>query len=291
MTGIAAVLNDHACHLGEGPTYDPATETLFWFDIRERTLFEHRFADGSTLVHQLPMMASALAVVDPTRQLLATEAGLFLRDAAGGALTLLVEIEAHNPVTRSNDSRVHPCGALWMGTMGKEAEPMAGAIYWFHKGETRQLYPSITIPNSICFSPDGKIAYFTDTAKNLLMRVACDPATGLPIGDPSVFIDARAGEGGLDGSVTDRDGLVWNARWGAGTVDSYMPDGSLLRSIPVPARQVSCPAFVGVEFSRMVVTSAWQGLDESARAADPDAGKTFLLAETFRGKPEPRVRI
>ena len=101
-------------------------------------MFEHRFADGSTALHRLPMMASALAVVDPNRQLLATEAGLFLRDAEG-ALTLLVEIEAHNPVTRSNDARVHPCGALWMGTMGKEAEPMAGAIYWFFKGETRQL--------------------------------------------------------------------------------------------------------------------------------------------------------
>jgi sugar lactone lactonase YvrE len=28
---------------------------------------------------------------------------------------------------------------------------------------TTLLFPDITIPNAICFSPDGAIAYFTDT--------------------------------------------------------------------------------------------------------------------------------
>jgi sugar lactone lactonase YvrE len=37
------------------------------------------------------------------------------------------------------------------------------------------LYPRITIPNAICFSPDGAIAYFTDTVTARLMRVAIDP--------------------------------------------------------------------------------------------------------------------
>ncbi|TIW15232.1 MAG: SMP-30/gluconolactonase/LRE family protein, partial [Mesorhizobium sp.] len=33
MMDSVSVLSDHICELGEGPSYDPATDTLFWFDI------------------------------------------------------------------------------------------------------------------------------------------------------------------------------------------------------------------------------------------------------------------
>jgi sugar lactone lactonase YvrE len=59
----------------------------------------------------------------------------------------------------------------------------------------------------------------------------------------------------------------------------------------VPARQTSCPAFVGEDFSQMLVTSAYEGMDETARAADPEHGRTFLLDLKVRGRPEPRVRL
>ena len=32
--------SDDPCHLGEGPTYDVATDTAWWFDILEGRLFE-----------------------------------------------------------------------------------------------------------------------------------------------------------------------------------------------------------------------------------------------------------
>jgi len=56
----------------------------------------------------------------------------------------------------------------------------------------------------------------------------------------------------------------------------------------VPATQSSCPAFVG---ERMVVTSAQEGMDEAARAADPLSGQTFLLDGPFRGRHDPAVRL
>ncbi len=78
-----------------------------------------------------------------------------------------------------------------------------------------------------------------------------------------------AARGGLDGAVVDAEGLIWNARWGGGCVDVYTPEGERVRTIRVPARQPSCPVFVGANFDRLLVTSAWQGMDEPARAADP----------------------
>ncbi|RWI87756.1 MAG: SMP-30/gluconolactonase/LRE family protein [Mesorhizobium sp.] len=290
MMDSVSVFSDHICQLGEGPSYDPATETLFWFDIVNGKLLEKPLA-GALKIHDLGVMASAIAVIDDARQLIATEIGLQVRDVATGKSTLHTPIEADNPLTRSNDSRVHPCGALWTGTMGKDEGKGAGAIYWFFKGELRRLFSDITVSNSICFSDDGTIAYYTDTATGLLMRVACDPATGLPTGEPNVFVDHRSQRGYVDGSVVDRDGVLWNAVWGGKAVKAYSPDGMLLREIPMPVTQPSCPAFVGPNADRLAVTSAWKGKDDKQRKLDPQAGMTFLLDIPVRGRFEPRVLI
>lgn len=285
------IICDIRCELGEGPTFDPLSGKLFWFDIINRKLLEKSWPDGKTIVHDLPFMASAMAIIDSERQLIAGADGLYVRAAKSGELSLHTPLEADNAATRSNDGRVHPCGALWIGTMGRNAERKAGAIYWFFKGELRRLYPEISIPNSICFSADGAVAYFTDSAKGILFRVDCDPDTGLPKADPKVFFDHRRQHGGLDGSVMDADGHLWNARWGAGMVDVYNSEGKRIASHSVPASQPSCPAFAGKDAKNIVVTSAMEGLDEEARLTDQHAGKTFLLDLKVRGRFEPRVII
>ena len=287
----ATTLCDIVCTLGEGPSYDATTDTVYWFDILGRKLLERPFPDGPTVVHDLPMMASALFRIDARRQFVWTETGFHLRDRATGKLTLHTPVEADNSATRSNDARAHPSGSIWAGTMGREAEKHAGAIYWFRRGEVRTLFPDITIPNSICFSPDGATGYFADTAKNILFRVSCDPSTGLPTGAPQVLLDHRGKSGGIDGSVCDADGVIWNARWGSSCVDAYAPDGTHLRSVPVPASESSCPVFVGKDFSRLAVTTACEGMDEAARRADPGAGRLYLLDVEVKGRAEPDVLV
>jgi sugar lactone lactonase YvrE len=287
----ASIFSDAVCELGEGPAYDPGSGKLFWFDIVARKLLEKAFPDGPTIVHDLPFMASAIATIDAGRQLLVAEDGLYVRDARTGALSLHTPLEADKPLNRSNDARVHPAGAFWIGTMARDEGPKAGAIYWFFKGELRRLYDAISIPNSICFSPDGATAYLTGMQPNVIHRVDCDPATGLPAGEPQRFANTGSVDGWVDGSVVDADGVLWNARWGGSRVDAYAPDGTLVRSIPVPAKQSSCPAFVGPDASRIAVTSAWKGMDAASRAADPEAGKTFLLHVEVLGRFEPSVLI
>ena len=290
MTEITLFSPD-VSELGEGPTFDVTSQTLFWFDISGKRLLEQRGGDGRFTAHPLPFMASALASIDGDRQMVVGEDGLYVRDRVTGRLIRRVAIEADNKLTRSNDSRTHPSGALWFGTMGKNAEHQAGAIYYYREGELKLLYPNITIPNAICFSPDGRIAYFTDTAVNKMMRVDCDPITGLPIGEPSVFFDNSKHEGGLDGSVCDGDGQIWNARWGAASLDCYSPDGIRIKSISMPVQQPSCPAFCGTGLSDLAVTSAWENMDVAARKADPDAGKTFIVTLGLRGRAEPAVAL
>jgi sugar lactone lactonase len=286
------ILDETRCELGEGPTYDPAQDKAWWFDIVGRKLYEHDFAKGETSAHALPFMASMLGVIDANRQLIAAETGLYLRDTASGELTLHQPLEADNPVTRSNDGRVHPSGAIWIGTMGKRLEDGAGAFYWFFRGELKTLYPDASIPNATCFSPDGATAYFADTRKNKLMTVSVDPANGLPTSEPRVLYsyETQSG-GGLDGAVVDEDGVIWVACWGASCVQVISPQGELLRSVPVPALQPSCPAFIGRNLDRLLVTTAMQNLSEEQRAQDQHGGKTLILDVPVRGRAEPYVRL
>ena len=276
------VLSGTRCHLGEGPHYCPRRDTLFWFDIVGRRRYAHHFATGEETVLALPEMTSAMGITEHGRDVLFTETGLWLWD--GGELTRLAPIEADNPRTRSNDARIHPSGAFWLGTMGKGAEPGAGAIYRYFAGTLERLFSGITIPNAICFSPDGRTAYFADTKTERLMKVAVDPANGAPVGEPGVFFDHGGGDGGLDGAICDGEGRVWNARWGASALDCYAPDGRRLDTVDLPVTQPSCPAFVGGD--RIAVTSAFEHMDADARAADPDAGATLLV--TLDGPVSPR---
>lgn len=282
-----SILSDYACELGEGPSYDPVNQTLFWFDIVNGLLLEQRDGAAAAVVTELGQMVSAQAIIDGERQLILTETGLHVRDRRSGRLVLHTEVEAANSATRSNDARVHPCGAMWFGTMGKNAETGAGTIYWFFRGELRVLYTGISIPNYIAFSPDGRVAYFADSAAGWIKRTACDSLTGLPQGEAKLFAEG-SGAGDFDGSVVDLDGVLWNALWGEGRLAAYSPDGRLITSVGLPVTQPTCPAFVGSNADRLAVTSAWIGLD---RGTEPHAGKTLLIDTPVKGQFEPRVLI
>ena len=284
-----SVLSGISCHLGEGPSYDPLSDTLQWFDILEKKLHGLQLSTGKTSDATLPVMGSAVFGIDGDRQLIITERGFYIRYCQTGVMSFVIPVEDDNPATRSNDARAHPCGAVWFGTMGKKAEDGAGAIYHLLKGKVTKLYPAISIPNAICFSPDGAIAYFTDTKINRLMRVAIDPLTALPTGEPQILVDHSGKPGGIDGAIVDTDGVIWNARWGIGQLVAISPDGQLLREIDLPAKQTTCPAFVGPKFNRIAVTSSSEGYNDADRAADPDCGKTFLIDLPIFGRAEPNV--
>nr|WP_298101214.1 SMP-30/gluconolactonase/LRE family protein [uncultured Shinella sp.] len=284
------ILDAVDCQLGEGPTYDPATDTAFWFDIKGQKLHELHLATLKKTVHDLPFLGSVLAVIDAGRQLIVSDQGLFIRSVADGTLAPFAKLE-DKAENRSNDGRVHPSGALWASTMGRTAQKHSGAIYHVAGTTVTKLFADVTIPNGICFSPDGTTGYFVDSAVNRIMRVPLDPKTGLPAGEPQVFSDQSGEPGDVDGSVCDADGLIWNARWGQGAVDVYKPDGTKVARYSVPATQSSCPAFIGAKADRLLVTSAWADMDEAARLADPHAGKTFELGIAVKGRFEPKFSI
>ncbi|MGR3291679.1 MAG: SMP-30/gluconolactonase/LRE family protein [Paracoccaceae bacterium] len=276
--------DDRTCALGEGPLWHPERQQLFWFDILGKQLMTR---NGDTPQQwQMDEHVSAAGWVEANTLLIAGETSLFKFDLDSGDSEFVVALEADNPTTRSNDGRADPYGGFWISTMGKNAEHEAGSIYRYFNGELRRIFHRITIPNAICFSPDGSIAYFADTRLQIIWSQKISEKDGWPIGDPKVFLDLSAENLNPDGAVVDANGFIWNAQWGAARVARYAPDGRLDLVTNYPAQQISCPAFGGPDLRDLFVTSAAVGLNVGEKSRE---GMTFVNQTGVAGQVEHQV--
>ena len=278
------VFDHRTCYLGEGPLWHPTRKQLFWFDIVNSRLLS-RVGDEA-LMWQLEEHHSAAGWIDEETLLIASETGLWRFDIECGQRRLIVPLEADRPETRSNDGRADRQGGFWIGTMGKKAERGEGTIYRFYKGELVKLFDDLTIPNAICFAPDGRTAYFACTKSGKIQSQALD-AEGWPEGGPEVFVDLTSEGLNPDGAIVDAKGGVWNAQWGAGRVARYLPNGAFDRAVSVAGQHSSCPAFGGEDFRTLYITTAQEGIE----APDADQGVVYACEAGFDGVPEAQVAL
>src|SRR5690606_33880068 len=269
--------------------WHPGRQQLFFFDIVEQSLYA---ADETGEIVESWLFnesVAAAAIVDNDTLAIATENGLIRFDLTVGGINRIEDIERDVPTNRANDSRVHPSGAFWIGTMVKEGSAKAGAVYHYRAGTLTTIIPSAAIPNATCFSPDGRIAYWSDTPTKKIMKCATDPQTGLPTGDWELFADVSDHRGAPDGAVVDSEGYVWNARWGGNCVVRHAPDGSIDRVIEVPASQVTYPCFGGKDLKTLYITTAAVGLSDDQLAKEPAAGGIFAIDVDVPGLPEAKI--
>ena len=284
----AVIFSNIRCDLGEGPFWHPKRKSWFWFDINEKKLIEKKNFSTKEKINRFDFQVSAAGIVDDDHLLLASEKGLFLFNLRNLRTRLIKNIEEKNPLTRSNDARVHPSGAFWISTMGKRAEKNQGSIYWYRRGTLNLIFSGLTIPNSICFNREGDKAYFTDTPTKKIMQVKINPSNGLPVGKEKVFIDKHANP---DGAIVDFHNNLVCAHWGSHQVVVYAHTSEEVSHYYFPATQVSCPALGGEKLNELLVTSAKQGLSAKELQRDREAGKTFLIETTLKGKIEPKVKV
>lgn len=278
--------DDRACILGEGPLWHPGRGQLFWFDIMGKRLMTREV--GAPCEWRFDRHVSASGWIDRDTLLIASERDIFRFDLRDGTEERLAPLEAGNAATRSNDGRADPFGGFWIGTMGKNAEKGAGALYRYYRGEVVTLRDGITIPNATCFAPDGRTAYFADTDEHVVWRIPLD-GEGWPEGEWQVWLDHRESGINPDGAVVDADGRFWCAEWGGSRVACYSPEGDLVEEIALDVPQPTCPAFGGPDLSTLHVTSARQGLPSDAMDEALRSGMTLAVATRARGQAEHRV--
>ena len=206
-----------------------------------------------------------------------------------GAIQWLSKIEQDNPGTRLNDGRADRQGRFWAGSMVEVGEQGAGALYSIdHQLRVSSQISGLTISNGLCWSPDGKLMYHTDTPSRSIYRYDFDTVSGA-ISNQSLLV--RTEKGCFpDGATVDAQGYIWSAQWGASRVVRYNPEGETDFILPLPVSQPTCVAFGGSDLNRLFVTSAYEGLDAEARATQPEAGNLFIFETDIKGIADPQFQ-
>lgn len=293
---VATLAVDSRCELGECVLWCERRSALFWTDIPSARLWRHTPGSGATRHWDLPARLGCFSLCDDGRLLLGMEKGLFITDPDGdpnGALVLqpIADVERERADTRINDGRCDRGGNFVFGTKNEAGSAATGSYYQFSftHGLRRLDLPGAAIPNSICFSLDGRTMYFCDSRGAEIL--CCDyDADRAAVADVRRFARLDATDASPDGSIVDAEGRLWNAQWGAARVVRYRPDGRIDRIVRVPAKNPSCCAFGGAALDQLYVSTAREDMSADELARMPHAGGIYRLPlADVRGLPESRM--
>lgn len=292
---------DSRCRLGESPLWRAETRSLWWLDIGLPTrLFEWSLSTGRLRSWQLPRLASGLTLSDRGAVIVVADDGIHCFDAERGGLELVVSMPFDTRNLRFNDCGCDPRGRLWTGTMVNEfaadaaaasapANPAAGRLLCVDADlSCRFTGEGIGCPNTFAWSLDGRTLYTADSADGCLYAYSYDPVSGR--GTSRRVLAKPADLGIPDGSAMDAEGCLWNARWDAGCVARFTPEGEVVAAVPIPARRVTSCAFGGEALGTLFVTTARVGLAERELSLQPCSGGVFAFEPGIPGAPTARFR-
>lgn len=277
--------------LGEGVLWRPSDQTIWWTDIQESCLYCLNWGATIPARYDAPQRIGSFGFVleDPDRLIVAFESGFAYFTPKSGHVDWLAQPDelALGSGRRLNDGRVGPDGAFWAGSMLEQGGVPGGTDQTgFYRlspsGDVTLVWPGLTISNGLCWSPDKKTAYFSDSVPAKIYSTDFDPATGRcgPVKD-----FARVKDGGPDGAITDASGHYWSAIWGGSCLIGFNTEGLEVARIDLPVPQPTIPVFGGPDFDHLIVTSARQDLSDEDQQHYPDSGHLFIYETNLKGLP------
>lgn len=277
---------DAQATLGEGPVWHPREQRLYWVDIEEGRLHVFDPQGEPDTVYNVGCRVGAAVPRQAGGMVLATQFGFEALDLPSCERTPLADPEAHLADNRFNDGKCDPRGRFWAGTMSMKKEPRAGGLYVMETDHSvRRAIHGVTTSNGIGWTPDRTTMYYIDTPTLQVAAFDYDEATGA-ISNRRVIITFPEGVGRPDGMTVDADGKLWIAHWAGGRVSRWDPqEGRMLRSVHVPAVNVTSCAFGSPGLDRLYITTARQGMNEFQLREYPHAGGVFAIEPGVCGMP------
>lgn len=276
---------------GEGPTWDAARQELLWVDIdRGEVRRATVSADGALAEVGVHRGGATVGVVVPTTDggwLLGADGGV-THLSADGEPRVLVELAGEGGTapagTRMNDGAVDPAGRFFAGTMAFDERTGAGSLYRVDlDGSVHTVLTDLTISNGIEWTADGRTVFLADSGSATVTAYDYDVGTG-SFGADRVLVDLSEDDAGApDGMTIDDEDHLWVAVWGGSQVRRYSPAGELVAVVEVPTENTSSCAFAGPGLDQLVISTSTQGLSDEARAAQPDAGRLFVVRPGVTG--------
>ncbi|WP_062205164.1 SMP-30/gluconolactonase/LRE family protein [Aureimonas sp. AU12] len=254
----------------EGPVYMPAAKSLLWSDIPNDRVMRLDECDGSVGVFEAPCGFHNGHTLDAQGRVIACEHGgrQISRLDHDGVWRALVSHVGDKRLNSPNDVVAHSDGSIWFTDPtygidshyeGHQATPELASCDVYRldpeSGALTAVVTDMLRPNGLCFSPDERLLYVSDTGKthdeshDPVIRVYPIGADGRP-GEGRTF--ARSPNGFFDGFRCDREGNVWASN--ANAVCVYAPDGTHIGSIPIP-EMVANLCFGGPRRNRLYITA------------------------------------
>ncbi len=278
--------------IGESPIWHIQEQVLYWADIENAQVYRFDPATGQHQFYKVDLPLTALCLRACGGWVTATKVGLAFFDETFQQATFIVDPVADVPNVRFNDAVVDRSGRLWAGTLNEAVlDAPDGGLYRLDADETiQQLDSGFAVANGISSSPDGLTLYVSDMFHRRVLAYDHKPANGT-ISNRRVFVEVAEGEGLPDGLTVDSQGFVWIAYWGGWRVSRYDPHGNLEREIKLPVANVTRCTFGGQNLDELYINTAWFGLSEVERQAQPLAGDLFRLKTNIRGLPEEQYGV
>lgn len=280
--------------LAEAPTWDGQASRLWWTDIEGRSLHSLDFVAGEEAAllpvahrhHEFEQKVCAIGLTRSGRLLLALADGIYFFTPATGVLELLVKPEPDRPMHSLNDGKVGPDGAFWVGSIEETPERApVGSLYRVSAdGRCRRISTGYRVSNGLAWSADGRSMFHADSRGPTIDRWDFDPATGM-VGSRTAIRTLTDRLGRPDGGACDVAGGYWSAGVSAGCLNRFDFEGQLVQRIDLPEPRPTMPCFAGPDMQTLFVTTASHGLEATALARHPDAGRLLMLRVDVAGVP------
>ena len=292
MTVIVESIISSKDNLGEGCLWDAASQSLWWLDIARPTRIQRlNPVTGEYKVWTSPVLLTAIAKRKSGGFIVGGEDGVYGFDPVTGATTLFCSPETDIPLNRMNDGSCDPQGRFWIGSMmqniGPEGEDLditadTGKLFRVAAdGSFETMASNVGVSNGPCWSPDGKVFYFSDSKNQIIYAYDFTGGDG-SISNRRVLNDSKA-YGYPDGATVDAEGFIWSARWEGSCVLRIDPKGRIDRVVEIPATRVTCPVFGGADMATLFVTTSRAHVDAATLARYPDQGDVFAFKPGVTG--------
>ncbi len=277
--------------LGEVPRWCDRSQRLWWVDVRRPALQYVHPASGRYAAQRLhpDLVTGSMALRESAGFVLATGTGIYLYDPATELPAKpIAHPEEGRPGMRLNDGKCDRRGRFWVGSMHDTQRDPVGTLYRLDADHScTAMLDGFVLPNSLCWSPDDKTMYFSDTHNQVLWAFDYDIDAGA-ISNRRVLKDWSYQVGRPDGATVDAEGFLWICMVASGQLMRLAPDGRIDRIIQLPVTNPTCPAFGGERLDRLYITSHSQRFTPEQQAREPLAGALLALDVGVSGLPEPR---
>lgn len=277
--------------LGEGVLWDDQRALAWFVDIKRQRLWRYDPESGAHSFSEAPAPVGWAVPTEEGPLLCGLKGGLYLFDLDTAQFTWHAEVPGETATNRLNDACTDKWGRVWFGSMDDAEEAESGRFYVYDRGEIRAEGPEgICITNGPAVSAASDRIFFTDTlAKTILVADLAEDG----IGEPMLFADTSRHfpEAYPDGPAVDIEDHLWTGLYNGGCVARFSPDGELVATVKMPARDVTKLAFGGPDLRTSFVTTATKNMSEADIAELPQSGSLFTFEAPVSGFVQPRAKL